>query len=88
MAPQTVADLEGPSVEPDGHSSLIDRCRRGWNVPVAELTNELLATFVRQRLGLVLVIPEAQRRVAEGYLDGTELFDEELETALEAVTQP
>lgn len=50
---------------------------------MAELTNELLATYVRQRIALPLVVPEAERRIAEGYSDDTEMYDEELANALE-----
>jgi len=83
--PETVADVDGPWVEPEIQSGLIDRCRRGWNVPVALLTNDLLATYLRQKIGLALVVPEARRRLDAGYVDGTELYDEELGVALAAV---
>ena len=84
--PTTVADVEGPWVGPDFHSSLIERCRRGWNVPVAELSNELLATYLRQRIALSLVVPEAQNRLAASCVDGSELYEEELANALKAAT--
>ena len=42
--PATVADVVGPWVDPQWESGLIEKCKRGWNTPVTELTNELLAT--------------------------------------------
>lgn len=84
--PATVADVEGPWVEPDYKSGLIDRCRRGWNTPVAELTNELLATYLRQKIALSLVVPEARRRLSEKFTDDSELYDDELASALKSAT--
>ena len=79
---KSVADLIGPWSEPGIESGLVERCRRGWYTPVAELTNQILATYLRQRIGLTLVVPEARKRLAEGYTDDTEQYDEELSNAL------
>lgn len=78
MNSQCVADIEGAWIEPEFDSSLIQRCRENWNSPVTEVTNNVLATFIRQKLALSLVIPEAKRRISEKYTDDTELFDGEL----------
>jgi hypothetical protein len=89
MAPEhpiTVADVEGPWVDPGFDSGLVERCKRGWNTPVAELTNDVLATYLRQKIALSLVVPEARRRVAAGIVDDTELYDDELANALRAAT--
>lgn len=86
--PATVADIEGPWIDPNLDSGLIQRCKRGWNTPISELTNELLATYLRQKLALSVVVPEARRRVAGKFCDGTELYDEELENALNGATEP
>ncbi|HKQ49542.1 MAG TPA: hypothetical protein VJZ71_15830 [Phycisphaerae bacterium] len=85
--PATVADVEGPWVDPGFESGLIERCKRGWNTPVAELPNYLLATYLRQKIALSLVVPEAQKRVAAKFVDGTEIDDEELENALKYPTR-
>ncbi len=84
--PATVADVEGPWVDVNFDSGLIERCKRGWNTPVGELTNELLATYLRQKIALSLVVPEARKRIAAKFVDDTELYDEELENALKAST--
>ena len=77
-----VADIAGPWSEPNFESSLIERLRRNWSVPVAELSNYALATFIRQRIALQLVVPEAKRRLEVSFTDGTELYDEELQVAV------
>lgn len=82
----TVGDCEGPWVDPEIYSSLIERCKRGWNTPINELTNELLATYLRQKIALQLVVPEARKRLREGYIDDTELDEEELANALRSAT--
>ncbi|MBL7952642.1 MAG: hypothetical protein JNM62_13090 [Flavobacteriales bacterium] len=82
--PNTVADVEGPWVDANFDSGLIDRCRHGWNTPIAELTNNLLATYLRQKLALSLVVPEAQKRIASKFVDDTELYDDELKNALKS----
>jgi hypothetical protein len=82
MDKRTVADVVGPWLEPDFNSSLIERCRNNWSTPVGELTNYVLATFIRQKIALSLVVPEAQRRIASGYTDETEILDDELTIAI------
>ena len=82
METRSVADVEGPWVESNFNSSLIERCRLNWTVPVGAISNYVLATFVRQRVALALVLPEAERRIATGVTDDTELYDEELANAV------
>jgi hypothetical protein len=79
---RSVSDIAGPWVTPNFESSLIDRCRRNWSVPVVEISNYVLATFIRQRIALDLVLPEARRRLDIGFTDESELYDEELENAV------
>jgi hypothetical protein len=82
--PITVADVAGPWVDSNFDSGLIRRCKRGWNTPVAELTNELLSTYLRQKIALSLIVPEAQKRIAAKLVDDTEMYDEELQNALKS----
>lgn len=82
METRCAADVEGPWVVPSSNSSLIERCRTNWSVPVGEISNYVLATFIRQRVALALAVPEAERRIATGYTDDTELYDEELTNAV------
>jgi len=85
MEKRAVADIVGPWVEPDFNSSLIERCRDNWLVPVGEISNYVLATYIRQRIALGLVVPEAQRRIASGFADETEILDDELALAISGI---
>jgi len=82
MESRSAADVEGPWVDPDLDSGLILRCKRNWDVPIAKLSNEVLATFLRQQIALALVIPEAQKRIEAGFHDDSEMYDGELADAL------
>lgn len=82
MEKRAVADIVGPWVDPGFDSSLIGRCRDNWSVPVDEISNYVLATFIRQQIALGLVVPEAQRRIASGYTDETEILGDELALAI------
>ncbi len=83
MKSKSVADVEGPWVDPDFDSGLIARCKEYWSVPVVELPNEALATYLRQRIALQLIIPEARKRVESGFDDDTEMYEGELAAALQ-----
>ncbi|MES2016652.1 MAG: hypothetical protein V4484_09160 [Pseudomonadota bacterium] len=85
MENRAVADIVGPWVEPDFNSSLIERCRANWSVPIGEITNYVLATYIRQRIALDLVVPEAQRRIASGFTDETEILHDELALAIAGI---
>ena len=76
--PQTVEDVLGPWQDPHFESGLIQRCRRYWSVPVTGLPNEALATYLRQRIAVALIAPEARRRVEAGFHDDSELYEDEL----------
>jgi hypothetical protein len=82
MKDKCVADIEGPWIDPELDSGLIQRCRNNWSVPLSEVTNHVLATFIRQKLALSIAIPEAKSRLERGYIDDSELYDEELEVAV------
>jgi hypothetical protein len=84
MTPRTVEDVEGPWDDADVESGLIDRCRRSWTVPVEQLSNAALAMFLRQRIAVPLIAPEARRRIRDGIHDDSEQDDDELADALKA----
>lgn len=79
----SIADILGPWAEPDWDSGLIDRCRRAWSRPLRELSRGELATLLRQRIAVEHVLPVARQRVQYGVDDGTEMYDGELEDAIE-----
>jgi hypothetical protein len=82
VSAKSVADIEGPWVDPPFESGLIQRCRNAWNTPANELSNEELATFLRQRIALSLIVPEARCRLDAVADDGTEMYDGDLANAL------
>jgi hypothetical protein len=79
----SVADILGPWVEPDWDSGLIERCRKAWNRPLRDLSREELATFLRQRIAVEHVLPMAKKRLQDDVDDETEMYDGELEAAIE-----
>jgi hypothetical protein len=83
MESRSVADVAGPWVEPEFDSSLIERCRKNWSIPVGKLSNYALSTFLRQGFALEVVIPEGQRRLLANFVDDTELYDDELANAVQ-----
>jgi hypothetical protein len=82
----SVADLLGPWVDPDWDSGLIDRCRKAWSKPLRDLSNEELATLLRQRLAVEHLLPIAKQRLADGVDDDTEMYDGELQSAIDYAT--
>lgn len=81
-SPKSVAEVLGEWIDPNFDSGLIQRCRRYWNVPVDKLPNEALATYLRQRMALAIIIPEARKRVDAGFDDDSEQYEGELSNAL------
>jgi len=82
MERRSIADFLGPWSEPNFDSGLVDRCRQNWNVPISELSDEALATFLRQKIALQILVPEAKRRIETGASDGTEIYEGELREAI------
>jgi hypothetical protein len=83
---RSVADTEGPWIDPRVETGLIARCRDHWSTPVSDLSSAMLATFIRQRNGLAVTLPEAKRRVASGFTDDSELYDGELVNAVQGIS--
>ncbi len=75
-------DIEGAWQDPGFESGLIQRCREAWETPIDQLSDEMLATFLRQKIALSHVVPEARSRVQNQQYDGTELYEGELESDL------
>ncbi|HEY6288582.1 MAG TPA: hypothetical protein VIW48_03970 [Nitrospiraceae bacterium] len=79
----SVADFLGPWVDPDWDSGLIDRCRTAWGKPLRDLTNQEMATLLRQRVAVEHILPLARKRV-EGRIDNnTEIYDGERKAAIQ-----
>lgn len=79
----SIADILGPWVESDWESGLIARCREAWNKPLRDLSREELATLLRQRFAVEHVLPVARKKLETGIDDDTEMFEGELQEAIE-----
>ena len=84
----SIADILGPWINPDWDSGLIARLREAWNKPIRDLSNEDLATLLRQRFAVEQILPIARQRLADGIDDDMEIFDEELQEAIEDASKP
>ena len=84
MKCKSVADIEGPWVDPDFKSGLIDRCKAHWKVPIDQLSDLMVATYLNQRIAAAQLVEEAQRRIARQMPDETELYDGQLAEAVES----
>jgi hypothetical protein len=80
----SIADILGPWVDSDWDSGLIDRCKRAWNKPLTDLTNEELATLLRQNIATEGILPIADDRIRTAFDDNTEIYDGELVEAANA----
>jgi hypothetical protein len=79
----SIADILGPWGEPDWDSGLTARCRAAWDKPLRDLSREELATLLRQRFAVEHLLPIARKRLADGIDDDTEMFDGELQEAVD-----
>jgi hypothetical protein len=84
----SVADIVGPWEEPNWDSGLIDRCRGAWDKPIRNLSREELATLLRQRIAVEHLLPTARGKLLSGTDDGTEMYEGELEAAIEDASRP
>jgi hypothetical protein len=84
---QSVADIAGPWNDTEWDSGLVERCRKSWNIPINELSNEMLATFLRQQIATDLILEEATRRLTAGFDDGSEVDKVELKVAVETARE-
>lgn len=87
MTTRCAGDIEGPWVAPSWDSGLIERCRKYWYVPVNELPDVMVATYLNQDIARPLMIEEARKRMAGGKRDGSELYDGQLKESVERVGQ-
>ena len=79
---RSLAEIIGPWSEPMFESGLIVRMRALWSKPIDTLTNHELATCLRQYIAVDYLLPIAQRRLSEGFVDDSELYDAELAEAI------
>jgi hypothetical protein len=79
----SLSDLLGPWIDSDWNSGLNARCKNAWSKPLRDLSREELATLLRQRIAVEHLLPIAKKRLEDGIDDDTEMFDGELQEAIE-----
>ena len=84
---QSVADVEGPWVDVNWESGVMERCRRYWTTPISKVPDDALVTYLNQGFARELVIAEARSRVHAGRFDGTEWLDGQLAESLTRALQ-
>ncbi|QKE62477.1 hypothetical protein HNE05_03585 [Aquipseudomonas campi] len=77
----TVLEIVGPW-SGEATTSLMQRCKAAWNVPLTELSDHMVATFLEQRIAIPEVLAEAERRLVSEERDETELFEGQLNEAV------
>lgn len=80
----TLSEIIGPWKDPNFESGLIKRCRNAWCKPVESLSNQELATCLRQNIAIAHLIPIAKKRVEDRIDDDTEIYDGELAAAIDS----
>ncbi len=83
----TVADIEGDWKDQNWESGLVKRCQKAWNKSLDDLTNQEIATFLRQEIAVDHILPLAIQRVNDGYDDDTEMFEGELKKVMEKINK-
>jgi hypothetical protein len=76
----TVLKIVGPW-SGDATTSLMQRCKYAWNVPLTELSDHMVATFLEQLIAVPEVLAQAERRLASEERDETEYFEGQLKEA-------
>jgi hypothetical protein len=79
----SLAELLGPWVDSDWNSGLIERCKNAWSKPLRGLSRAELATLLRQRIAVEHLLPTAKKSLEDGVDDDTEMYEGELERAIE-----
>ena len=80
----SLADILGPWQQPDWESGLIERCHLAWSIPFRDLTDGQLAMLLRQDCAVTYLLPIARERLKKGTPDDTELYDGELQSAVDS----
>jgi hypothetical protein len=78
-------ELEGKLGPVEYNSGLVIRCHLAHSKPLACLSNEELATLIRQKIGLRYLVPLAKDRLQSKFEDSSELYEGELFDAVNGI---
>lgn len=77
----SVSSTMGPW-EGEAATGLMRRCRDSWEVPLGDLSDLMVATYMSQQIAEVKMCEEAEFRLKNKERDDTEYFDGQLQEAL------
>ena len=77
----SVENIEGPW-KGDTPTGLLERCKHSWHIPLHQLTDVMVVTFLNQNIATKYMLIEAKRRLKENKPDDTELFEGQLEESV------
>lgn len=83
MKSKSVSTIVGPW-QGDASAGLMQRCRDSWEMPLSELSDLMMATFLNQQVAVVEMLKEAESRLKRTERDDSEYFEGQL---LEALTE-
>ncbi len=78
----SVKDIEGVW-SGDAITGLMQHCKDAWEIPLIELEDIMVVTFLNQKIALSHMILEAERRLKDEKPDDSELYDDQLKEAYE-----
>ncbi|KZN39305.1 hypothetical protein N480_00320 [Pseudoalteromonas luteoviolacea S2607] len=82
---KSVRDIVG-LLSGDHSSGLVQRCKESWEIPIPELTDLMVATYINQNIARSEMIEEAEKRIEAGQDDDTLMYDEQLMEAVNRAT--
>jgi hypothetical protein len=77
----SVSAVMGPW-QGDATTGLMERCRDSWDIPLTELSDLMVATYLNQDIAVIKMCEEAEIRLERKVRDDTEYFDGQLSEAL------
>src|SRR5262249_36388148 len=81
----SLASIYGAWEQSGAPKGLIEKIKKAWDKPLAELTNGELAALLRQRFGVEYVLPLARERLIDQFDDETESSEGELAKMVEII---
>ena len=83
MKSKSVSTIVGPW-QGEASTGLMQRCRDSWEMPLSELSDLMVATFLNQQVAVVEMLKEAESRLKRIERDDSEYFESQL---LESLTE-
>lgn len=85
---KSLEEIEGVWDEPEFQSGLVLRCHAARKKSMDQLSDLELATLLNQEVGVEHILSEAIRRIVSGKSDDTEMFEGQLDEAINRKMKP